>query len=142
MNSLSRFQLVGITTSVVIGLTFLSSCNTMIVGRHYHSPEIVAPDAGGAYNSARQSENSAPSSIIAGQNYQNWSAGAIASWQLDFLGGVRRAIESSDTTAKAIEEAYRDTLVTLYAEVPFSTAKTQRQLAEESYLHRRRHSHA
>ena len=116
MNSLSRFQLVGITTSVVIGLTFLSSCNTMIVGRHYHSPVIVVPGAGCAYNSARQSKNSAPSSIIAGQNYQNWSAGAIASWQLDFFGGVRRAIESSVTTAEAIEEAYRDTLVTLYAE--------------------------
>ena len=189
MNSLSRFQLASIAASVTIGATFLSSCNTMLVGRNYQSPEIVLPDTwhqsltsdlrshssslqswwtkfndptlnklidlssqanpdvkialervieaqegrtisrsglaptvdlDGGYNSASQSENSKPSSIIAGQNYKNWSTGAAASWELDFFGGVRRAIESSDATAEAIEEAYRDTLVTLYSEVAYS----------------------
>lgn len=189
MNSLSRFQLASIATSAAIGITLLSSCNTMIVGRDYQSPEIVLPDTwhqslssdlrshssslqswwvkfndptlnklialssqanpdakialerviqaqegrtisrsglapsvdvGGAYNSASQSENSTPYSSVGGQNYKNWSTGATASWELDFFGGVRRAIESSDATAEAIEEAYRDTLVTLYAEVAYS----------------------
>ncbi|MEO1856163.1 MAG: TolC family protein, partial [Rubritalea sp.] len=86
------------------------------------SRSAIAPivDVGGTYNSASQSENSTPLSGIGGQNYKNWSTGASASWELDFFGGVRRAIESSDATAEAIEEAYRDTLVTLYAEVAYS----------------------
>ena len=189
MNNLSRFRLAGITASTAVGITLLSSCNTMIVGRDYHNPEIIVPDTwhqslssdlrshssslqswwtkfndptlnklialssqanpdvkialervieaqegrvvsrsglapsvdlGGAYNSASQSENARPSSGIGGQNYKNWSTGANASWELDFFGGVRRAIESSDATAEAVEEAYRDTLVTLYAEVAYS----------------------
>lgn len=66
------------------------------------------------------SRNTDPMSAVGGQTFDHWDVGGTTSWEIDFFGGVRRTIESSDATAEAIEEAYRDTLVTLYAEVAYS----------------------
>jgi len=52
-----------------------------------------------------------------GQTSDLWVTGLDAGWEADFFGGVRRAIESADATTAGLEEAYRDTLVTLLAEV-------------------------
>lgn len=55
-----------------------------------------------------------------GKTTDFWSTGLDASWELDFFGGVRRAIESADATVEGVEELYRDTLVSIYAEVAFN----------------------
>jgi NodT family efflux transporter outer membrane factor (OMF) lipoprotein len=46
-----------------------------------------------------------------------WATGFNASWELDFWGRLRRAVESSDADLGASVEGYRDALVTLLADV-------------------------
>jgi NodT family efflux transporter outer membrane factor (OMF) lipoprotein len=46
-----------------------------------------------------------------------WATGFNASWEIDFWGRMRRAIESSDAELKASVEGYRAALVTLTADV-------------------------
>jgi NodT family efflux transporter outer membrane factor (OMF) lipoprotein len=46
-----------------------------------------------------------------------WVSGFNASWELDFWGRLRRAVESSNAELSASVEAYHDALVTLVAEV-------------------------
>jgi outer membrane protein TolC len=43
--------------------------------------------------------------------------GFDASWEIDLFGGVRRAIEAANADLTASQEALRDTLVSLLAEV-------------------------
>ncbi|QQL45331.1 efflux transporter outer membrane subunit [Sulfuriroseicoccus oceanibius] len=74
-------------------------------------------DGEGGVSRSKSSANTEPRSPFGGQEFDQWTAGANAGWELDFFGGVRRAVESADASAEAIEEAYRDTMVTLYAEV-------------------------
>ena len=74
-------------------------------------------DFDGAYSRTRSSENLG---VPGGVTSDLWSTGIDASWELDFFGGVRRAVESSDATLEGTEELYRDTLVSIYAEVAFN----------------------
>lgn len=46
-----------------------------------------------------------------------FQSGFDASWELDFFGGVRRAVEAADANLEAAEEGRRDALVTLLGEV-------------------------
>ncbi len=52
-----------------------------------------------------------------GKTREFWSGGFDAGWEVDFFGGVRRSVESATASAEAVEEAYRDTMVSLLAEV-------------------------
>ena len=45
-----------------------------------------------------------------------FTAGAGASWELDVFGRIRRQVEAADAETQATVEAYRDVLVSLYAE--------------------------
>jgi len=45
------------------------------------------------------------------------AAGFDASWEIDVFGGIRRNVQSADAALEASVEDYRDTLVTLLAEV-------------------------
>jgi outer membrane protein, multidrug efflux system len=45
------------------------------------------------------------------------STGFDASWEIDVFGGIRRNVQSADASLQASVEDYRDTLVTLLAEV-------------------------
>ncbi len=45
-----------------------------------------------------------------------FSAGLGASWEIDVFGRIRRQVESADAATDATVEAYRDVLVSLYAE--------------------------
>ena len=45
-----------------------------------------------------------------------FAAGAGASWELDVFGRIRRQVEAADAQTQATVEAYRDVLVSLYAE--------------------------
>ncbi len=51
------------------------------------------------------------------QTYNIFQNGFDASWELDFFGGVRRAVESADANLESEEENRRDMLVTLLGDV-------------------------
>lgn len=46
-----------------------------------------------------------------------YQVGFDSSWEIDVFGGIRRGVESSKASLQATVENYRDTLVSLYAEV-------------------------
>lgn len=69
----------------------------------------------------RTSENINRLPLLGGGQTQNYySFGVEASWELDLLGGVQRAIESSEAELEASEEHYRDVLVLLLSDVATS----------------------
>lgn len=74
-------------------------------------------DLGGGISRGRTSENVGTPSPPAGNTEDFYTAGIDAGWELDFFGGIRRSVESSEATVEGLEELYRDTLVSLYAEV-------------------------
>ncbi len=49
--------------------------------------------------------------------HSSFQVGADALWELDIFGGVRRGIEAADADIAAVEEASRDVMVSLMAEV-------------------------
>src|ERR1044072_1593276 len=49
--------------------------------------------------------------------FSNWDMGATASWELDFWGRFRRAIEAADAELDASVEDYDDVLVLLLSDV-------------------------
>jgi NodT family efflux transporter outer membrane factor (OMF) lipoprotein len=53
-------------------------------------------------------------------HFDNWSAGFDASWELDFWGRFRRAVEGADAHLNAQVEGYDNALVLLQAEVASS----------------------
>jgi outer membrane protein, multidrug efflux system len=82
-------------------------------------------DVSGSYTRQRSSENAftlpsgAVSGAASGRNLTQdlFQTGFDASWEIDLFGGVRRAIEAADADLAASQEALRDTLVSLLAEV-------------------------
>lgn len=52
--------------------------------------------------------------------FSNWGLGATASWELDFWGRYRRAIEAADASLDASIEDYDDVLVILLSDVASS----------------------
>ncbi len=46
--------------------------------------------------------------------------GVGASWEIDLFGRIRRQVEAADATTQGSVEAYRDVMVSLYAEVALS----------------------
>jgi len=92
-------------------------------------------DTTGAFSRGRASENIG--SPGGGTTNDFYTAGLDAGWELDFFGGVRRAVESSNASAAATEEFYRDAMVSLLAEVAFAyiqirTLDERIQLAENN----------
>ena len=64
-------------------------------------------------------------------------AGFDAGWEIDVFGGIRRNIESADANVEASAEAYRDLLITLFAEtavnyVEFRTVEERIRFAENN----------
>ncbi|MGE0251718.1 MAG: efflux transporter outer membrane subunit [Dongiaceae bacterium] len=75
-------------------------------------------DATGAAVRRRGSENAfSGSGATSGQVTNLYSAGFDASWELDFFGQNRSALAAARADAKAAEEAYRNTMVSMLAEV-------------------------
>ncbi|MGH8220657.1 MAG: efflux transporter outer membrane subunit [Steroidobacteraceae bacterium] len=88
--------------------------------------EVVAggrwPSAGTsvAYSKNRYGANSFPPlGLFAGipLDYDLYTLGFDAAWELDLFGGVRRAVEASTAELGAVEYARRDVLVSVLAEV-------------------------
>lgn len=83
-------------------------------------PQMQA--ATGSYSKSRLSSNTAnffsfPGVFEPNLNPENWSVGLAASWELDFWGRYRRAIESADASLDATIAAYDEAAVILIAEV-------------------------
>jgi NodT family efflux transporter outer membrane factor (OMF) lipoprotein len=69
--------------------------------------------------------------------YSNWSAGFNLSWELDFWGRFRRAIESANASLDASVENYDAALVTLLADVAtnyvqYRVAQARIQIARDN----------
>lgn len=74
-------------------------------------------DANGGATRRRESETTGRGFPAPSDPQNLFEVGLDASWEIDVFGGVRRAVEAADATLAAAEEARRDTLVTLAAEV-------------------------
>jgi NodT family efflux transporter outer membrane factor (OMF) lipoprotein len=70
-----------------------------------------------------------PPNTPLGNFYSDWSTGFNLSWELDFWGRFRRAIESANANLDASVENYDDALVTLLADV--ATNYVQYRVAQE-----------
>jgi NodT family efflux transporter outer membrane factor (OMF) lipoprotein len=71
------------------------------------------------------------------QPFNVWQYGFDASWELDLWGRVRRSVEVADATVAASEEARRDTLLSMLAEVArnyveLRGAQTQLRISREN----------
>ena len=58
-----------------------------------------------------------PSAGLGNRETDLYLAGFDASWEIDIFGGIRREIEAAHADLAGIEEARRETLVTLQGEV-------------------------
>jgi outer membrane protein, multidrug efflux system len=77
-------------------------------------------DASVAYSKNRYGANSYPPlALFPGVplDYNLYTVGFDAAWELDLFGGVRRAVEASSAEVGAAEYAWRDVLVSVLAEV-------------------------
>ncbi len=76
----------------------------------------LAPALGssGGVNRNRSSE----SLPFASPNPSNlYDTGLNASWEADFVGGLRRSVEAASASLEATQEVYHDTMVIIYADV-------------------------
>lgn len=84
------------------------------------SPQV---DLSGQSSRSQASDNgtgaaSAPPGGYEEQTLHDYGVGA--SWEIDLFGRIRRQVEAADATTQASVEAYRDVMVSLYAEVALS----------------------
>jgi len=95
-------------------------------------------DAIGSYTRARLSEGISPLTTPGLKRTENfYTAGGIASWEIDLWGRIRRNVESADYSLEAAFEDLRDVLVVLYADVATNyvqlrTLQARIQFAEEN----------
>ncbi len=84
----------------------------------------------GAYSRDKFSDNSYPFGEFPGnREFDDWSAGFDAAWELDIWGRLRRGVEAADANLNAQIENYDDVLVILQAEV--AAAYIQMRAIEE-----------
>jgi NodT family efflux transporter outer membrane factor (OMF) lipoprotein len=70
-------------------------------------------------NRSQPSDNGIFSPIAGDEGFEAgnlFTAGVGASWEIDVFGRIRRQVEAADAATQASVEAYRDVLVSLYAE--------------------------
>jgi NodT family efflux transporter outer membrane factor (OMF) lipoprotein len=75
-------------------------------------------DVVGSYSRNKLTANAANAAPVL--RFDNWDLGFNATWELDFWGRFRRAVESTDAELDASLENYDDVLVLLLAEVASS----------------------
>lgn len=77
-----------------------------------------ALDGSGGYRYDRASRNVGQGGEFSSDpDRELWSAGFVATWEIDVFGGIRRAIEASEADFGAVVEDRRDVLVTLVSDV-------------------------
>lgn len=86
-------------------------------------PEL---DADAAASRNLESQNGP---FFGGDEYSDFTVGVAASWEVDVFGRVRRSVESATAGAQATDEARRDVLVVLCADVvqTYVTLRTLQQ---------------
>jgi NodT family efflux transporter outer membrane factor (OMF) lipoprotein len=99
--------------------------------------------ASGDFTQFNISGTNANSGNLITQDFGIWSTGFNASWELDFWGRFRRAIESKDALLNAEIENYDNVLVILQAEVAttyiqFRTLQQRLELAKKNVELQRR----
>ncbi|MBI5213618.1 MAG: efflux transporter outer membrane subunit [Nitrospirae bacterium] len=72
--------------------------------------------ASGSYSRNRTSENAPLSKTTGGSTYSLFQAGFDASWEIDFFGGVRRAVEAAGADVDAALESGRMVMVSVLGE--------------------------
>jgi NodT family efflux transporter outer membrane factor (OMF) lipoprotein len=103
-------------------------------------PQLQSVD--GAYSKSKISSNDANFFTVPGifdnnVRPENWQLGLNASWELDFWGRYRRAVEAADASLEASMAAYDETRILLLAEVgrtyvELRTLETRLDLARQS----------
>lgn len=93
-------------------------------------------EAFGGFSAERASQEAANFSPTVDPTTTDWQAGLAASWELDFWGVLRRAIESADAELQASVADYDDALVLLLSEVARSLVL--HRTFEERLVHVRR----
>lgn len=88
-------------------------------------------DAAGSYSWNDLSSNAANAPAMLA--FSNWDLGVNASWELDFWGRYRRAVEAADAELDASIEDYDDVLVLLLAEVASSYVELRTFQERRSY---------
>jgi NodT family efflux transporter outer membrane factor (OMF) lipoprotein len=86
----------------------------------------------GGYSHTQLSKNESNIGANTDRSYDDFQLGAAASWELDFWGRYRRAIESNDANILSAEANYDDVLVSLIGDVAteyISIRIAQEQLA-------------
>jgi NodT family efflux transporter outer membrane factor (OMF) lipoprotein len=73
--------------------------------------------ASGSYSRNRTSENSPQNRTLGGKTYNIFQAGFDASWEIDFFGGVRRAVEAAEADVDSALESSRMVMVSVLGEV-------------------------
>ena len=88
--------------------------------------------ANGSYTRNAQSEKTASAQPTTQRWFNQWNSGFNLSWEIDFWGRLRRAIESDAATLDASVENYDDVLVTLLGDVAtnYVTYRTAQQRIE------------
>jgi NodT family efflux transporter outer membrane factor (OMF) lipoprotein len=76
-----------------------------------------------------------PAAVSPILNYSDWQLGATLSWELDFWGRFRRAVESADANLDASIENYDQVLVVLLSEV--ARSYTDVRIAEQRLTYAR-----
>ena len=118
----------------IAGLRVLEARAQLGIAVGYMYPQVQQLNGAANYTSA--SENAA--NTAAGDlQFWEYSAGASVSWELDFWGKFRRAVESADANLLASIAAYDNTLVLLVAQVAdtyvaIRTAEEQLRVANEN----------
>lgn len=100
------------------------------VGANNSDQRVRGGLTGGLFNPNRGASGS--SSLLAPFETNVFQLGFDASWEIDFFGGRRRALEAASADVAGVEEARRDLLVSLLAEVARNYAELrgdQRRLA-------------
>lgn len=97
----------------VAGARIMEASYRRRIAAGYFFPQVQ--DLTGSFSAIKMSENIA--FRPARSWYTNWATGLNATWELDFWGRYRRAIEAADAELDASIENYDDVLVLLFAEV-------------------------
>lgn len=77
----------------------------------------VTPDLTGGGNGSVSVRSGTGASATPKRQASVWQAGFDATWELDVFGGTRRELEAARADTQAAEEARRNVLITLAAEV-------------------------
>jgi NodT family efflux transporter outer membrane factor (OMF) lipoprotein len=100
----------------VAGSRILEATYKRRIAAGYMFPQFQ--DVAGSVSANKQSANVA---VVSPQLwFSNWDTGFNATWELDFWGRFRRAVEAADAELDASIENYDDVLVLLLAEVSTS----------------------